>query len=212
MSRLSRCVRVSVIALAVAIVSGGLSYAADPPAPRRSAVLDPAKQKHIWDMEHASFVIETYFGKRFVELLGKRAAGEIRALLHDDFTGKVPGDADARRRDSGWVSELRRDGKSGGYHAVEPGDFVARLIGLVAGFEKIDRSRLQVMFIDSSVEGEASRYATTVLLSATGTTSSGGPIELVAELALDFLVADVEAFKQDQKTLQRARMSRAAEL
>ncbi len=206
MRRLSHRARVSTIVLVVAIASGGVPFSADQAASRRSAVLDPAKQKQIWDMEHASFVIETYFGKRFVELLGRRAAEQLGALLRDDFKGTVPAGTESRRRNSGWVTELRRDGETSGYRRVEPDMFVAELIGLLAGFDGIARSRLQVMFIDSSVEGEVSRYRTTVLLTATGTTSAGAPIELVAELALEFLVADVEAFKQDRKTLQQARI------
>ena len=84
-----------------------------------SGVLAPDKQKHIWDLEHASFVIETYFGKSFVRALRERDRERLLAALLPDFQGEILVSSASERTAGELVSELRWDAATGKLQTVD---------------------------------------------------------------------------------------------
>ena len=56
---------------------------------RANEVLDPVKQKYIWDSEHVTFEIEKRFGEIFKAALNSRDAEQLVGLFHEEFQGEV---------------------------------------------------------------------------------------------------------------------------
>ena len=72
-------------------------------------ILDPVRQKEIWDAEHVTFKIEKRFGKWFLDGLRKRDAEILTAAFQKEFSGAVIADeASLKKRSKGNVEEVRR--------------------------------------------------------------------------------------------------------
>ena len=125
-------------------------------------VLDEAKQKLIWDLEHYTFELEQKFGKQFTTALQQRDADKLAAHFRDDSRGAVPS-ADAEKIEGGWWSESHR---STAVQDVDAAGVVNYLIDALAPFEKIERVKLRVLAIDP--EETSDSWALKVLLTASG--------------------------------------------
>ena len=66
--------------------------------------LDKAKQELIWDLEHITFEIETYFGKPFAKALISGDDDDIRNLLHSEFKAQLIELADSEDKQIGTFS------------------------------------------------------------------------------------------------------------
>ena len=73
------------IALVVLFAVGGIQ--AQPTAAPANVELARERQEHIWDVEHVTFLIETYFGKPFSKKLMARDSEGLAAYFRDDFAG-----------------------------------------------------------------------------------------------------------------------------
>jgi hypothetical protein len=175
------------------------------PPPPRSAELDPAKQKYIWDMEHAAFVLETYFGKPLVESLVQGQRESLQAWFREDFQGQVLAGSEPERRQACQVAEVRRDVEKVSQERVDAAGFARYLLGYLAGFERVESARLQVMFIDRTDEANG-RHHTTLRLTAIGTAARGRLIEHESHHEVDFRFQDTEEVKQRSRIVERARV------
>ena len=167
-----------------------------------SGVLAPDKQKHIWDLEHASFVIETYFGKSFVRALRERDRERLLAALLPDFQGEILVSSASERTAGELVSELRWDAATGKLQTVDAKGLVDHLLGYLAEFTRIDGIRLQVMQIDPA-SGGPGLWTTDLRLNALGAGAGGSPMEHVSRHHVELRFADDEAVKSGSAIVRR---------
>ena len=154
--------------------------------------LDPLKQKHIWDLEHITFVIETYFGKPFTAALVARDRKTMLAsFVGEGFRGEVLAPSGGQRRSGSLVSEVRRSAATSPRRRVDAAGAVDALLESTSGFSRIDKSRLQVTYIDR-VEGAEHRWLADFQLSAIGQGAEGSPREYVSQLQIEFRFDDDE--------------------
>ncbi len=142
------------------------------PASDSQVELAPEKQQHIWDLEHASFVIETYFAKPFTDALRERDRERLLAAFRPDFRGEVLPSSGGVRRQAGLVSEvLLTAAEAVPLRAVDAAGFVDHLLGYLADLALIERVRLQVMHLEW-VDRKAGRWTAEFLLTVGGTSAS----------------------------------------
>lgn len=138
-------------------------------------VLDPVKQKAIWDAEHITFKIEQRFGKRFLAAWKARDTKSLAALFHDKAEGSVISpEAKTDTLKKGIVSQKRR--KSAGQSKAASADELATaLIAELTPIKTITSAKLRVLNIEAlPAHGELDQWKTHLLLSATGTDAAGG--------------------------------------
>jgi len=184
----------------------GLSLAQAPvpdSAPAGAAVLDPDKQKRIWDLEHSSFVLENYFGKAFGAALVGRDAARMIALVRDDFGGTVLDPSGGEIRTASLVEERSRRVGSIGVVEVNRADLVAHLIRSLEGMSAIRSHSFKVLFIDAP-EREGDPWRATIRIEVIGRTGDGGPVELISEYRAEFAFASEEEVKSEAPVLARA--------
>ncbi|MFT7303286.1 MAG: hypothetical protein ACI8UZ_002127, partial [Akkermansiaceae bacterium] len=152
-------------------------------------VLDPARQKEIWDAEHLTFKIEKRFGKWFLEGLRKRDAGILAGAFHKEFAGAVIADeASLEKRSKGKVAEVRR---TAGGRPAKAGEVVAALMGQLRSLEKIESLRLRVLRIAAAGEG---LWEARLLLTAVGKSDGGALVALDSEHVVGFQIKSAEDF------------------
>ncbi len=163
------------------------------------------KQEHIWDLEHASFVIETYFARPFTDALRERDRERLLAAFRPDFRGEVLPASGRERREAGLVSELRWSAtETLPTRSVDAAGFVDHLIGHLKDFARIERTRLQVLHIEL-VDREAGRWRVEFLLTAAGRSSVEGPMEHVSRYRAELRYADDDEVKRGTAILARFR-------
>ena len=203
---LLRCAAAALVTLAGSAVPAQTAKA----AATQEVELAPERQEHIWNIEHATFVLETYFGKPFVEAL---VAGERQRLLasfRPDFSGVVLGGEAEQRRRAGLVSETRRSDATSPEAVVDAAGLVDRLLEYRARFERIEGRRLQVMFADP-VDRETGRWSTVALLTLVGVNFNGGPLEHVSEHAVEFRFMSDDDVKAGGPIVSRFAIHKVAE-
>jgi len=176
------------------------------PAAQPGAELDPEKQKYIWDMEHISFVLETYFGKRITGSLVRGDAAEALSWFREDFRGEILPAGETAERRACAVTEAVRDG-SGPREAVDAAGFVGQLLGYLAGYARVDRVRIQVMFIDR-LETSPDRYEVELRLSATGVGTDGRLLEHDSYHPFEFLLSETDDVRNGKPIVARAGVKR----
>ena len=166
-------------------------------------MLDPAKQKKIWDLEHTSFLLETYFGKHFVRALAARDRGRLAGMLHESFSGKVLDPAGAESLAAGPVVERRRSAGRAAATEVGAAAFLEHLTGSFAGFAEFRQPFFKVLFIDLPPE-PGGAWPAKISIGAIGRSAGGAPLEQVWNLDAEFRFADEEQVKAGRGTLLRA--------
>jgi hypothetical protein len=172
--------------------------------------LAPERQEHIWNIEHATFVIETYFGKPFRDALVAGKREQLLASFQPDFTGSVLVVEGAHQRRAGVVSETRRSATTSPGRAVDAAGLVDRLLEYRARFETIEHSRIQVMHADL-VDHETGRWETEALLTIVGVGRDGGPLEHLSEHGVEFRFASDDVVKAGGPIVSRFTIRKAAE-
>ena len=201
--------------MALAALGAGGFLMQAPGAQPSSAVdlqieLAPEKQKHIWDLEHASFVIETYFGKPFTEALRVRDRERLLAAFRPEFQGEVLPSSGGVRREAGLVSELLRSvAETAPLRSVDAAGFVDQLLGYLTEFVRIERARLQVMHVEL-VERKAGRWTVEFLLTAGGSGAGESPMEHVSRHRAELRYADDDEVKRGKAILTRFRTESVA--
>lgn len=139
--------------------------------------LDPEKQQAIWESEHATFEIETHFGRRFLSAVSSLAADRVIDLFAADLRAKVLSvDAD-RTRTLGPLQESRANAATDPQVAVDRTGLADWLIACLKPIDNMERGKLRVLQIhpaaDRKYEWEVELYWT-----SHGTTSSGKSIAI----------------------------------
>lgn len=152
-------------------------------------VLDPARQKEIWDSEHVTFKIEKRFGKWFLEGLRTRDAGILAAAFHEEFSGEVIADEAAlEKRGKGEVEEIRR---TAGGRTAKAGEVIAALMDPLKSLEEIETLGLRVLQIAATDEG---LWEARLVLTAVGKSDAGALVALDSEHVVEFRIKSVEDF------------------
>ena len=172
------------LATAAVLISLSQIFLASPAfAQKGGEVLDPAKQKAIWDAEHATFEIEHRFGKWFLDGVRKRDAEVLGAAFHKEFAGAtIAGTAPLANRRKGEVGEVLREA---GAQAADASAVAAALLKPVRELDEIGSLGLRVLRISAVGEG---RWETRILLTATGRSESGAVLAFDSEHAVAFRV------------------------
>ncbi len=113
-------------------------------------VLSQQKQKHIWDAEHATFMLETYFGKAFLDAVQKRDGTALEQFFAENSQIEVLPDQSHHLRQAGPVYESQVNANNA---ATEPSDvtsFGNRLLKSLDSFSEITQKRLRVLALNTS--------------------------------------------------------------
>ena len=155
-------------------------------------ILDPVKQKAIWDAEHVTFEIEVRFGKPFLAALRKQDRDKLATWLHKDFAGKaIPSKSPVRTREKRVVREIVRSAASEDLTEVTGSELVAAILAMLEPVAKVERIGMRVLQIAAEGEG---RWVTTVLLTASGTASNGSLIAVDSKQRVAFRIQDDAEF------------------
>lgn len=128
-------------------------------------MLDPEKQKVIWDAEHVTFEIEHRLGKSFLKAWEARDTDKLRSLLHPEFSAAVPTSEDWAPVAKHPLTEQRRltDAESEKVTS-DPAEFLAFVMDPIKDLE-IDKKKLRVTKIKDIGD---QRWACSFLLVGSG--------------------------------------------
>ena len=160
-------------------------------------MLDPEKQKQIWNLEHNTFLIETYFGKPFVEAWIAGDRKRMKAALKKGFRGSVLDEEGGKTRQASLVTEHRRDATPATLRPVKAAGYVGQLQGYLSRFAEIRRARMQVLDIRTTEGGWSVRFQ----LSAGGAGQAGELIEHLSQHRGEFRYEDEETIKSGGKII-----------
>lgn len=138
--------------------------------------LDRDKQQFIWDSEHVTFEIETYFGKPLAEALKSRDKEAFRKLVGDPFQARVFSLSGATEetvkgfRKTSWdVDDELVDTDVDGLAEF----FLTRM----KRFDRVERARTRVLKI-FPVADDPHSWDTELLVTVNGTTAERMPIQI----------------------------------
>ncbi|MCH7728692.1 MAG: VCBS repeat-containing protein, partial [Planctomycetes bacterium] len=149
--------------------------------------LSKEKQKWVWDSEHATFELETHFGKPFTNALKLRAHQKLQQYFVDGFVAELPLNSDRDVREKGAIREerLRSQNEVTAANATKVIDY---FLSLLENFETIDRIKFRVLKIKK--ENPANDLWSTKTLLAVAGSDQRGPIELEVLSQVEFRFAD----------------------
>jgi hypothetical protein len=135
-------------------------------------ILDPVKQKAIWDAEHITFKMEKRFGERFLAALKEHDAAGIAGFLHPDATGAIiASNTPIDSRNMSLVTERKRSGSAS---PAKPKAIVAAIVSPFAPITAFTSARLRVLKINAlPADGDLEQWQTELLISATGSADDG---------------------------------------
>lgn len=136
-----------------AVVQG--PQAPDKAAPDKAAadkvVLDPAKQKRIWDAEHVTFEIEHRLGQVLLKAIEAKDLADLTNRCTDTFKGSVPGDITLRERKKLPLTEWTLPAEFPSLDSSAQ-QTMAKIVALNDRLSEIQRRRLRVLKIAQSSE------------------------------------------------------------
>ncbi len=181
--------------------------------------LDPARQKQIWDAEHATFLIETYVGKPFVAALRENDAERLGAFFLPAATCRLLDEKPDVERSQAGIREIvwGRAADSGNATAVAPDSkadaqaLVGRLLKIRQDWASVSSARLRVLKIESVAAGEAAsgssnHWRARLLLTARGSGEDGTLREHLSEHDVQIRFDDEDALKQGKPVVSDWRM------
>lgn len=153
--------------------------------------LDKAKQQLIWDSEHVTFEIETYFGKPFAAALKANDDEAIRNLVKDSFQSEVIVDAPPQAES---VNAFHRKSwtANDGLQTGDVESFISYFRDRMTGFEKVERAKMRVLKI-AQTPGVENGWDTQLLVTVHGLTKQGLPIEISSHHEARFQYNDDDA-------------------
>jgi hypothetical protein len=179
-----------------AVVAWGSLHGNDPLDRAREASadfeLDKDKQKKIWDLEHSTFQIETYFGKPFGKALAKGDLAAAQAMFREGFRGRLATSCKGKIRSAGPVSETRC--KDPILSDVDARQAVARLRERFAAFDEIRGLTVKVLQIDTVGEAQG-HWKTDLRIQVLGGVEGGGLLEHLSYYDAEFRYADRDEVK-----------------
>lgn len=136
--------------------------------------LDADKQKFIWDAEHITFELESYFGKPFAKALKERDDDAIRNLANKEFSAVLLDETPNSKRSVASFDEVKWISKGSGAETDIEG-FIKFFRQKLERFKKIERSKLRVIKI-RQVEGDPYAWNAELLVTSHGRTEDNNPI------------------------------------
>ncbi|MEO2046227.1 MAG: VCBS repeat-containing protein [Pirellulales bacterium] len=140
-------------------------------------ILSFEKQQEIWDAEHVTFELETFFTTKFTQLLAKREAKRLTHFFRDEFQGKVLQHLDEKTRGHSIVSEVRYSRDLDQLRSVEVEEFVAFLLDSIKDFQTIERNRLRILKINR-MAGDRDLWLVELLFTQHGRDNDGHLLDL----------------------------------
>jgi hypothetical protein len=184
--------------------------AQDSAAKLPSTQLDPEKAKYIWDLEHISFVLETHLGRPFMQALVQGDRATALARFREGFRGRLPAETDTRTRRARGVVEDVHVCDGGGGRGVDAAAYVEHLVGYFAGWTRVDRPKLKVLFIDR-IDTGPDRYRVTIRLSGTGTGKDGLLREHQSHHVVEAVLESTDDVRDGKGILARAEVVKEIE-
>ena len=135
------------------------------------ALLDPARQKYIWDAEHVTHMMEWRFGTKFRAALVARDERQLLEFFRSPFQGLV---LDLQQCDVHTKGPVSRRTYSAGSapQRVAAAKLVTWLIDVLSEFASIDSTSLRVLQISQAGEQNDS-WVMQLLVTARGTSDTG---------------------------------------
>ena len=139
------------------------------------------KQKLLWQYEHITFEIETKFGRAFTTAWKNRDPEELRRFMRDDLRALLAPVKQRRVLKSSWWNH--EDWKWTDDRELDRGDgadLVNRLLEWAGRFQRIDRTRLRVLQIQSDANAVSGIWDLLLQLTAAGVDVDGKPLSFLA--------------------------------
>ncbi|MDB4614516.1 VCBS repeat-containing protein [bacterium] len=156
--------------------------------PEVVAVLDPDKQKHIWDAEHVTFEIERRLGPLLLDAIQQKDIESLVARCHSDFTGRIPTSTNSVVQEKPPLIErsLPKDFEA---KEASPAETMQHIIGLNETLTKVRRRRLRVLSIVND-DAEPTLWRCRFLLTMSGEGKDGGRQLVESESSVDIRFED----------------------
>jgi len=176
--------------------------------------LDEAKQKEIWDAEHATFEIETHVGRKLISALQNRAADQLGECFRRGFEGNIPGRSHPSTVKKSSIDETVYSANSADIESVDAGGFIEFLIEGIGDIREMQQGRLRVLKIARNGNGKnVDEWELSVLLTVGGLSSQGSRItyDLAGRMSCRFSNDDdivagkiIESWRIDSETTRRS--------
>ncbi|MGI9472931.1 MAG: FG-GAP repeat domain-containing protein [Rubripirellula sp.] len=153
-------------------------------------VLDEDKQKLIWDAEHATFEIETYFGKSLREAISERDGEAINEFFVDDASATLISLSEGSESRAGTVVEFISDDSI--TEASDSAGLAKQLELSLSGIKTISRTKMRVLQLQHD---EGDRWNARLLLQFEGLDDDGRPRMVESEHAVELQFANDEEIR-----------------
>jgi hypothetical protein len=112
--------------------------------------LSEEKQKHIWKVEHATFELETWFGKAFRKALADRDEDALSGFLVDGIEVTVLPVGGGEERSVSPLVELQAASTAENSQPTDGPGLIRTLLESIQILKKVERTRLRVLALDTA--------------------------------------------------------------
>ncbi len=161
-----------------------------PRAHEAHVVLDPARQKAIWDAEHLTFELERRFGPPLLEAIRSQDQEQLTRLFREHFSGSFGVATESQDRTNDFVTETVSTYDSAGSTPLDAEQMAARLLNTTKSLTTIERARFRVLKIRKS--DSPGRWEIRILLTFVGQQSTGQETLIESEHQVVVTVGDDE--------------------
>ena len=154
------------------------------------ATLDVAKQKYIWDIEHAAFELEKKFGAAFVAALRQPDPAASHPFFLPDFSAEIVDPATRKTVEQGSLRQVWAEAKKGQETAADASGLMTYLHAYFQDFQEIGKVKFRILDLHADDRRpETGNWNATIYLSGVGIDRQGAPIDFVTQhrLRLHFL-------------------------
>lgn len=173
---------------AIPDVVAALELVSSQPSPARNeVVLAEEKQKKIWDSEHSTFELETYFGKAMRKAISDRDPEAIANFFVDGASIELIPLSEGESGQAATVAEERAEGSAN--ESSDIAGLATHLIESLKEMQEIQRTKLRVLQLQTE---DGAHWDSRFLLKFVGTDAGGRPlvVESHHELELQFTSDD----------------------
>lgn len=158
--------------------------------PSDEVVLAEEKQKRIWDKEHATFELETFFGKAVQKAIRQRDPKAIESFFKDETTVALISHSGGHDDQAATVSETRADTTA--TDSSDVAGLASHLIQSLSEMKEIQRSKLRVLYLETEDENH---WTARILLKFIGVASNQQPHVVESEHTLRLTFSSDEEIK-----------------
>ncbi|MBC8353207.1 MAG: VCBS repeat-containing protein [Planctomycetes bacterium] len=192
--------------------SDGITNAGNVVALEAENVLAADKQKHIWDAEHATFALETYFGTAFQEAIRNRDRAALERFFAAGAEIAMLPRSDGQVRQAGPVREAQVDAERTATERSDVTGFVESFLHSVAAIEVIEQTGLRVLELDTT---DGMTWASRILISCRGRTADEEQQIVESYHSLKLAFTEVEEVESEEPIIlgwrDESRSSRVSE-